>query len=223
MGFSWKSFPALMVGSALFAGCATVPIRTGRSPSSAKETICTQGEGITRVTGSVWVWYQEDARSAQFPALVRAEQGGVLALEIVDLLGSPQARIEKKAGRYLIRGERAGEVEGAFRELFEKVHAPVLESVLLGGFPCPSGTPRWEGESTLVFPDGSRAELKLQAGKPWLETWTSGSRGSVVEWRFLKRAEDGSPSEWEAFWKASGREGTLRIRWRDRKVDRVEI
>ncbi|MCC7442343.1 MAG: hypothetical protein IT285_11960 [Bdellovibrionales bacterium] len=226
------SLHVIWVAALLNQGCATAP-RVRGAAGVTLERLC-EG-GITTsgaVEGAIWLKAKSKEASGQFPADVRAEPS-MLQLEVTNLIGETQARINVKGDAYRIEvpGREAQNQSG--QSAWGGIPLRWAQRLFLGGFPCPSlplgsgASARLEVDDQLVVEvrEGGGAEefafvLKQWGGAPWAKelTWVRREGNAVVarvQFTFDRPDEiSGAPLRWAAV----SDQGSVDVRWRRRKL-----
>lgn len=221
---------------ALASGCAHMKISKDTTPAELLASVCEPGSSVRETKGSVWLKAKSDEASGQFPAMVKATAPDSLYMEVTNLLGGTEARIKVSGRQYTV--EVPGKPEQDYKGYGNWGGIPLrwAADLFLGRFPCPEGDPGSldatvtdEGELVVVVPatlGGDREEFHYRfrkwGGKPWPESlsWKrEGPFGTSVEFEFDQpEDETRSPLKWEA---RSAR-GEVRMRWKQRNLDRAK-
>lgn len=219
----------------LLPACSTPErVRGGYSPEALFNSVCAPGRSIQSVEGHLWLKAKSKEVSGQFPADVTASLPAQLRLEITNFLGGTEALILVDGQHYEIRrGNQEKESEGYGS--WGGIPLRWATDLFLGKVPCPNPDKKWKlnvnKEGDLVVetggpeaetPERFTYQFREYHNQPWADhlVWEKlGERNDSVEFKF-DDPEDStlSPKKWEA--KSSA--GSVKVRWRSRKVTLVK-
>jgi hypothetical protein len=134
----------LLVPLAL-AGCASAPKVGEFSERELLEAACparfASESAPKTVKGSVWAKIESPELKGQFPATVLVEYPRKLALEVTNLIGSPQAWLRMEGGRTELRFSAENERKYGRAPDADRLGGLPVElapRLFAGGVPCPS-------------------------------------------------------------------------------------
>lgn len=218
-------FQKLFLACLAFFGlsCAQVPLDSQRAKKVFSQ-ICSTQKLPSSVEGSVWMKAKSKDASGQFPAAVQVKSLEEMKLEVTDLLGSTEARIEVKKKRYRIEIPKQKKKILKNKDTWAGIPLRWAPIVLLGGVPCPSRPLLKKGEILLGEDDSSfrwvsakqSFEYTLsEVSKPWVEKviWSNESQKVVFE--FSRPSEEDDSAQ---HIKISSSKGEVRLRWRERNT-----
>jgi hypothetical protein len=238
--FIFRAFALL--GFLTFTACATAPKPGEFSDRELMAAAC-PANSAKKITGSVWAKIESKEISGQFPATVLVEYPTHLAVEVTNLIGSPQAWLTITAGKAELKFTAENEKEyGKAPKARDTLGGLPLELALRlfsGGVPCPSDDKN-EDVRAKQNPEGGLEVVAIDlrtrvstryvysfgkvAGHPWVRemTWeklarpgVQGAKSNLITIvRDDPRDPDGAPQRWSA----SSSRGEIRIRWKDRTV-----
>ncbi len=218
----------------MLAGCAGPAISPQADPEKLLQTACEPGATIQSVKGSLWMKATSKGTGGQFPAEVVAAAPDSVHLEVTNLIGSTQAIIDVKDGKYRIQAlDKKGQLKpmGAGKDSWGGIPLRWATDLFLGRIPCPSEASRG-GAKISVGPDQSLKveagtetfiyRFRSYAGRPWTEglTWEISKpigEQKRVEFKFDDPEDKTrSPKKWEA----RSSDGEVKVRWKDREIAR---
>jgi hypothetical protein len=227
----WRFAPLGALSAFLLASCAGPSITPSSDPRKLLETACEPGAQIQSVKGSLWMKVTSKAASGQFPAEVLARAPGSVHLEVTNLIGSTQAKIDVQGGQYRIEAlDQNGELKpmGAGKDSWGGIPLRWASDLFLGRVPCPGENSRSTARVSMGPDDTLRVESQGQvftyrfrnwAGRPWAEglVWEVSGGAKRVEFKFDDPEDHTrSPKKWEA----RSSDGEVKVRWKDREIAR---
>lgn len=236
--FVWTSLLAFV-----FSGCSTAPKRGEYSDRELMAAACPPLPAKT-VTGSIWTKIESKEMSGQFPATVLADYPKRLAVEVTNLIGSPQAWLTIENGKTDLRFTAENEKEYGkpprAREMLGGLPLELAPRLFVGAVPCPTDdknqdirVKQTEKGALEVIALNLRSRTTTRyvyaftkvAGRPWVSEITyeklarRGEQGANLNLITIIREEpsgsDGAPKRWSA----SSDRGEIRVRWKDRTVE----
>ncbi len=218
---------------AFLTGCSSAPKPSEYTARELAAAACSKMAPRT-VVGSIWTKMKSTEMSGQFPATVRVDYPQRLAVEVTNLIGSPQAWLKMEQGRVELRYSEANAKEyGKPPTLQSTLGGLPLEyapRLFAGGVPCPPNLShfqtharaRVDGELELDSLDrrtGVRTVFRYRfdryQGKPWVkEIEIEAHAKKVTIQRSDPSGEDGAPRRWSA----SSDRGEIQVRWKDRSI-----
>jgi hypothetical protein len=243
------SFPLFVCASVLVfasAGCSSAPKRGEYSDRELMAAACPPLPA-KKVTGSIWTKIESEEMSGQFPATVLADYPKKLAVEVTNLIGSPQAWLTIENGktdlRFTAKNEKEYGKASRARDMLGGLPLELAPRLLVGGVPCPTDDKNQdirvkqtdEGRLEVLALD-LRSRISTQyvytftkvSGHPWVSEITyeklarRGGQGANLNLIKIVREEpsgsDGAPKRWSA----SSSRGEIRVRWKDRTVQTDE-
>lgn len=226
---------AFATGLGLLAqGCAHAPDLKKADPKDLLGQICSVGDSIQAVNGTVWLKAKSSEASGQFPAAAIAKAPSHARLEVSNPLGGTEAVITVDGLRYRIEipGKKARTEEGFGS--WGGIPLRWATPLLLGRFPCPTAAEiktatvslSAEGELRVVTQPSLQGDsesftfrFREWDGKAWAEAlvWErKGTFGLKIDFTFGEPdARTGAPGKWEA----KSARGDVKARWRDRVFD----
>ena len=238
------SFPySFIVLSLVFSSaCATAPKRREFTDRELMNAACPAGF-VKKVNGSIWTKIESKEMSGQFPASVAVDYPKRLAVEVTNLIGTPQAWLTIENGKTELRFTAENEKDYGkaprARDMLGGLPLELAPRLFAGGVPCPADDKNQdirvkqtdEGALEVVTLD-LRSRLSTRyvyvfdkvAGRPWVRevTWEKLARGNpggaksslITILREDPSDSDGAPKKWSA----SSTRGEIRVRWKDRSV-----
>ena len=232
----------VVVSLFLFAACASAP--KPREFADRDLMIAACPAGLTKkVNGSIWTKIESKEMAGQFPASVAVDYPRRLAVEVTNLIGTPQAWLTIENGKTELRFTAENEKEYGkaprARDMLGGLPLELAPRLFAGGVPCPADDKNQDirvkqtDEGTLeVVALDLRTRVSTRyvysfdkvAGKPWVRelTWEKLARGNpggaksnlITILREGPSDSDGAPRKWSA----SSSRGEIRVRWKDRAV-----
>ncbi len=229
-----------VLGLAMLSGCGTGQKKTDSAeyvidPRRAVEQVCSVGQGVHEITGSVWIQADSVEASGKFPAEVLVRDDRYLDLEILNPLGGTEAQIQVRGERYDVRipGKKDRDRKGVGS--WGGIPLDWSHELFLGRVPClakdrrDAASTRWikVGEELEVVGTNKSGDSETyrytvertdEQFWPRRLVWEKKTAKGPVEVRFAfdQPTEDAmrSPRKWEA----KSRKGEVVIRWRERAV-----
>jgi hypothetical protein len=222
------------------AGCASAPKPGEFSSREMMLSACPSGF-TKKVSGSVWTKIESKEMNGQFPASVLVDYPRSLAVEVTNLIGSPQAWLKIEGGKTELRFTAENEKEygqSRARDVLGGLPLEIAPRLFAGGVPCPSADKNQDIRVKQADEGGLEVEvLDLRTrtktryvytflrheGKPWVKTveWEKTVRtptGEGTQLVKILREEPMDPDGGPRRWSASSSSGEIRVRWKDRKI-----
>ncbi len=219
--------------------CSTLDQKTFSS-GELFEAACSgrysSGKQTEKVTGSIWAKIESPDLSGQFPATVLVKSGGELALEVTNLIGSPQAWIKIKNQKTEMKLSAAN--QKAWQSSSKQLNLGGLPlefapTLFLGRVPCPNvlggaslrmsvvgrkNLEVIEADSKTAKKNKYVYEFDSFEGRPWVsglifEGFLRSGQDLKVEFNFEGPT---SPDRAPRRWTASSNRGKIDVRWKDR-------
>ena len=239
--FSFSRSIAVLALVALSA-CASAPKPREFPDRDLMNAACPAGF-TKKVNGSIWTKLESKDMAGQFPASVAVDYPRRLAVEVTNLIGTPQAWLTIENGKTELRFTAENEKEYGkaprARDMLGGLPLELAPRLFAGGVPCPADDKNQdirvkqtdEGALEVIALDlRSRVSTRYVysynkvAGKPWVRevTWEKLARGNpggaksnlITILREDPSDSDGAPRKWSA----SSSRGDIRVRWKDRTV-----
>jgi hypothetical protein len=235
--------------SFLFAflfGCASAPTVGEFSDRELMRAACPL-DFAKKVTGSIWTKIESKEISGQFPATVLVDYPERLAVEVTNLIGSPQAWLTIDHGKSVLKFTPENEKQyGRPSRVQDRLGGLPLElapRLFAGGVPCPSDNKnqnirvkQTEGGGLEVIALDLRTHASTRyvyfftkrGGRPWVReaNWEkiaregqSSAKSNLVR---IVREEPLDPDGAPRRWTASSNGGEIRVRWKDRAVSAID-
>ncbi|MBS1963063.1 MAG: hypothetical protein JST04_12670 [Bdellovibrionales bacterium] len=233
------------IGASLFGfGCASAPKFPELSDRELMSAAC-PAMGSKKVTGSIWTKIESKEMSGQFPATVLAEYPTKLAVEVTNLIGSPQAWLTIENGKTELKFTAENEKEYGraprARDVLGGLPLELAPRLFAGGVPCPSDDKNQDIRVKKTDDGLDVVALDLRthiathyvydfervAGKPWVrevqwEKLARGGRpGAKSNLVTLVREDPADSDLAPKRWSASSSRGQIHVRWKDRTVTSV--
>ncbi|HTL11585.1 MAG TPA: hypothetical protein VL588_03810 [Bdellovibrionota bacterium] len=219
---------AAAFGVAFLAACAHLNLTgPGSNALSTLDRVCALGAGTGSMDGAVWLKAHSKDASGQFPADVKVESSGKVLMEVTNLIGETQARIEVDSGSYhiMVPGKDARDEKGDGS--WGGIPLRWAPRLFLGRFPCPdlpldsSATAKLDVDDHLEVHVGNEDYLYVLSawgGGPWVSELTWLRKNAQGESRVLFKFDrpdesSGAPLRWSAV----SDQGSVDVRWRRRK------
>jgi len=240
--FSRKSaFIATSLAFGLGSSCSSLPKNLGTAQDLFEATCSgpqAPGKSVTKVSGSIWAKVESPELKGQFPATVLAQAPNKLALEVTNLIGSPQAWLKMEDGHVNLKLTPATQRaygQQSIRSIWGGLPLEFAPDLFLGRVPCPrTGT----GRDLRISVVGERLEVietdlatKARSkylysyrgydGRPWPKALTfqgvlKSGQAIRVDFEFESPSGAGAIAE---RWSATSTRGTAKVRWKDRAVE----
>ncbi len=229
----------------LISGCATAPKRGEFTDRELLASACPV-LAPKKITGSVWTKIESNEMSGQFPATVLVEYPRKLAVEVTNLIGSPQAWLTIEGGKTELKFTAENEKEYGraprARDVLGGLPLELAPRLFAGGVPCPSDDKNQdirvkqtdEGALEIVALDlRTRASTRYVyfftkvAARPWVREadyeklarrGPPSAKSNLIK---IIREEPSDPDGAPKRWSASSSHGEIRVRWKDRTVETV--
>lgn len=239
--YSWI-FSVATAALVLLSGCASAPLAGEFSDRELMGAACPL-ELPSKVTGSVWTKIDSKEMSGQFPATVLVEYPKRLAVEVTNLIGSPQAWLTIAEGKTELRFTAENEKEYGkaprARDMLGGLPLELAPRLFAGGSPCPSDDKNQDirvkqtgegGLEVLALDLRTRVSTRYVyffekvAGRPWVrevhyEKLARGAKpGAKLNLITILREEPNDADAAPRRWSASSARGEIRVRWKDRTL-----
>jgi len=231
----------------LLSACATAPKIGEFSDRDLMAAACPAGF-VKKLSGSVWTKIESKEISGQFPATVLVDYPKKLAVEVTNLIGSPQAWLTIDEGKTELRFTAENEKEYGKpprpRDMLGGLPVELALRLFAGGVPCPSDDKNQairvkqtdDGGLEVIAMD-LRTRLSTRyvylftklAGHPWVREASleklarSAKAGAKSNLITIRREEPSDPDGAPKRWSALSSRGEIRVRWKDRTVTSVNV
>jgi hypothetical protein len=199
------------------------------NPLSKLAEICNIGRNTKEVSGNLLIKARSKEAKGQFPAAIKVNKAQkTMILEVTNLVGGPIASIKVSNEKFLIKtfGKKKQVAKGSI----SWGGIPLIWSLdlFLGKIPCPSlvnpdvkvklsDTPDWQLLAT-IKDETYRYKIGIYEGAAWPEEllWSNNKKKESVHFWFSDPdGESMSPKKWRV---KSSKNGEVRVKWRDRRV-----
>lgn len=230
----------VLAGLIFVSGCASTPLAGEFTDRELMAAACPPGF-TAKVAGSVWTKIESKEISGQFPATVFVEYPKRLAVEVTNLIGSPQAWLTIDEGKAELKFTAENEKElgkaPRTRDMLGGLPLELAPRLFAGGSPCPSENKNQDirvkqtesgGLEVIALDLRSRISTRYvyffekYGGRPWVrevryEKLARGAlQGAKSNLITILREEPSDPDGAPKRWSASSSRGEIRVRWKDR-------
>lgn len=223
-----KLFPVLLVAS--LASCSTPYIK--RSPSAIQSTfkeVCSLSRKTKTVRGNAWIKVKSQQDSGQFPIIVLAEAPGSLTLEITNLIGAAQAKVQIKDNKFVARWYGSEAVEERGEEDWNGLPLNWAVDLFLGRYPCPASD---TALGKIYLKESDRGELIVMhgndeftygfrkwGGKDWVESVQWVRKGKETVGAHFEFDAPEEPTGVPLKWSVHTETGDVKMRWNERSAE----
>jgi hypothetical protein len=235
-----------LIALSFLSACATTTKRGEFSDRDLMTAAC-PAMPAKKITGSVWTKIDSKEMSGQFPATVLVEFPKKLAVEVTNLIGSPQAWLTIDDGKTELRFTAENEKEYGkaprARDMLGGLPLELAPRLFAGGVPCPSDDKNQDirikqndegGLEVIALDLRSHSSTRYvytfsrYAGHPWVSIAEyeklarrapPGAKSNLIK---IVREEPADPDGAPKRWSASSSHGEIRVRWKDRSVVSAE-
>jgi hypothetical protein len=219
----FKLIAVMMLGFVL--SCAHTKIDSKRDPRELLAEVCSVGASVKEASGTVWLKGKSPDLSGQAPAQVKVVSPETLDLEVTNLLGGAEARIQVRGDVYQVYSAARDKTVQRGQGSWGGIPLRWSTALFLGKVPCPvlaSGNQvRFDPDQDELHVEASQEKyvykLKNWEGRAWpteLAWERVASKATHVDFYF-DSPEDStrSPLKWEAVSSSGDR---VTVRWKDR-------